>query len=220
MKKTMFFCTIILCLLFSSTFVKAESTSSILNKLESNASCQGDIFKVGMLGNFYRITITCSSSNLGYRKLFSVSSKTKLNKNGNSTDIIINNGFENSIAILMSGDLPKGYCEVIFKFLNIHPDGSDTNWETGNNTTNNTKFSSFLGQETYYTPYYIKTNKIYSEPNNSNYTYCTMYLYADAIKTTFLFEQYQQWFFGDQKLWSSNVDVIILNNIKLVPVYE
>lgn len=128
MKKVILFSTLILCLMVSATFVKAESTESIYNKLQVNASCDGDLFKVEIIGNYYKITTSASCS---------------------------------------------------------------------------------------YTQ-----NQTYTILNKPNYSYCTMYLYADIIKTTFYFEQYQQWWFGNQKLWDSNIDVIILNNMRRVTIYE
>lgn len=220
MKKVVLFSTLILCLMVSATFVKAESTESIYNKLQVNASCDGDLFKVGIMGNYYKITTSASCSYTQNQKIIPLSSKITLNKNYESTELTINKNFKNDITILMSGDLPKGYCELIFKFLNIHPDGVSTTWDTGNNTTNNTKFNNFYNNQTYYSPYYESINQTYTILNKPNYSYCTMYLYADIIKTTFYFEQYQQWWFGNQKLWDSNIDVIILNNMRRVTIYE
>jgi len=184
--------------------------SSIENKLETNSTYTGDKFRVGIMENYYKIVLSSSNNATVYNdvKILQCSDTMRVSS---LSDL----GIQRNCTILgseiagFSISLPRGYEYTLLYGLGL----SDSTY-SNDNTENTTDISVKLSSNDYtICTSAVSSSSLFYSPINSSQTYATLFLVGDVIKTRLTVEQYQKWWWGDQKLYTEEVTAYVICNL-------
>lgn len=182
---------------------------TIKNKLECNSETRGNKFKIGMMGNYYKI---CLSNKIAY-----VYKDVKVLR-CSETEIISRlgeNGIQRTKSILdsevvgFSAGLPRGYGYTLLYALGI------TNADKTSDSFNQTTTLSVQLNSSYDTIQLTEVvdSSTYFGSIDRSKTKATLYLVGDVVKVKLTVKQYQSWWWGDQSVYSEEVTAYVFCNL-------
>ena len=205
----MFFALFIM--MFSHNAFAAEiNPTDIKSKLETNSETKGKKFTVGIMGNYYKISLSNKSAyvyrNVKVLKCSNIETISSLGENGlqRTKNILASNvaGF--------SVNLPRRYGYTLLYALGL-ADDSKTG-ETFRETTDLYVSLYSSNSDTICLTEVVDSSTYYSNIDRSK-TYATLYLVGDVIKVKLIVQQYQSWWWGDQCLYTEEVNAYVICNL-------
>ncbi len=194
----------------NNVFAAEVNPNDIKSKLENNSETKGKKFKVGMMGNYYKICLTNNSAYV-YRnvKILKCSDTRTISELGENGLQRTKNILESNV-VGFSVNLPRGYGYTLLYALGLSDD-SKTNDTFRDTTDLNVKLSNH-DTPTICLTEVVDSSTYYSDIDKSQ-TKATLYLVGDVVEVTLTVKQYQSWWWGDQPLYSEEVTAYVICNL-------